>query len=95
MSQHKKLFLIFITIVFWQFVFAFIATPHACEWGLPAYFWFGAMAIISLIILPLFLLKQQSYVYRMLISLSYGVAEIGLWIAGALLSDMQLICRLF
>lgn len=95
MSQHKKLFLIFVTIVFWQFLFAFIAAPHACEWGLPAYFWFGAMATISLIILLLFLFRQQSYAYQMLMLISYGVAEIGLWITGALVADMQLICRLF
>ena len=23
------------------FVFAFVAAPHSCEWGLTAYFWAG------------------------------------------------------
>jgi hypothetical protein len=95
MSQHKKLLLIFITIGFWQFIFAFFAAPHACEWGLPAYFWFGVMAAIILIILPFYLLWQRGFAYGMLISLCYGIAEISLWTVGVLVADIQLICRLF
>lgn len=95
MSPYKKLLLIILTIAFWQFGFAFFASPHACEWGLPAYFWFGMIVFIVLFLLPFFMLKQHGYGFRLGVATLCGLLELALWVAGAVLADMQLICRLF
>ncbi len=76
------------------FGFAFIAAPHACAWGLEAYFWTGVAVVVVLLALPVFSLAALAPWQRLLVSLGLGSAGALVWVAGLFASNMRIICRL-
>ena len=76
------------------FGFAFIAAPHACEWGLDAYAWTGAAVVVVLLALPVFTLAALAPWQRLLMSLGLGSAGALVWVAGLFASNMRIICRM-
>lgn len=77
------------------FVFAFAAAPHACEWGLNAYF--GAGVVIGTICVGLPFLRSRAVLFRspLLSALTLGAGCFVVWLGGLLASDFRLLCRLF
>jgi len=77
------------------FIFAFIAAPHSCEWGLASYFWLGFALFLGLLAAPFLLCRERSLGLRFGLSLGYGLAFGAVWVLGMAMSNMQLLCRLF
>ncbi|HYC46583.1 MAG TPA: hypothetical protein VED01_14010 [Burkholderiales bacterium] len=74
-------------------VFAFVAAPHSCAWGLSAYFWSGiAVVAISASLPSLVDAKEKP---RLGVSALLGAAAAGVWIIGLFAAPFQLLCRLF
>ncbi len=77
------------------FVFAFIAAPSSCEWGLNAYFLAGAAAFLGLAALPFAGAGGLIVTSRAGSSLLLAGATLLVWIAGIFIANFQLMCRLF
>ena len=73
---------------------AFLAAPRSCAWGLQAYTVAGACAVLALAVLPF---VAGPPVFRSRVgSAVFGVAlGMAVWVAGLVLADFQLLCRLF
>lgn len=77
------------------FVFAFIAAPHSCEWGLTAYFWLGVLAMIAVFAAPIALWTERAVFSRVLIGSGFAALCVGVWIAGMAAANVRILCRLF
>lgn len=77
------------------FVFAFVAAPYSCAWGLNAYFAAGLVAMIALFFVPVRMLRDAALAKRMLLGLGLAAAGLAIWIAGLFAANVQLLCRLF
>lgn len=77
------------------FVFAFVAAPHACEWGLNAYLGTGAVVGVSCLGLPFLLPGARLFRSPHLSALTLGTGCFAVWLGGLLAADFQLLCRLF
>lgn len=77
------------------FVFAFVAAPHSCEWGLTAYFWAGVACVVLLAALPFALLSASLIQRRLLIAFALAGAASASWIAGLFIANVRILCRLF
>jgi len=76
------------------FVFAFIAAPDACQWGLNAYAIAGLATIVTVAVLP-FAGGTRLVRSRGASSILLGMAAVAVWIGGVFASNFQLLCRLF
>ena len=74
---------------------AFVAAPHACEWGLTVYAWSGLAAIIALATIPAWLLCGLGTWKVILATLGFGALGIVVVLGSLVAADMQVICRLF
>lgn len=77
------------------FVFAFVAAPRSCEWGLSAYFWSGAACVALLVALPFGMLRREPLQRRVLLGLALGALACATWIAGLFAANVRIMCRLF
>ena len=76
-------------------LFAFVAAPHSCEWGLTAYFWAGVACVVLLAALPFALLSASLMQRRLLIAFALAGAGCASWIAGLFIANVRIMCRLF
>ena len=72
-------------------VFAFLAAPRSCEWGLEAYTWTGLALTLGASALP-FLAEAPKRGWH---ALGLALTTVAVWCAGIFLADFQLLCRLF
>ncbi|MCP5268054.1 MAG: hypothetical protein H6943_03330 [Zoogloeaceae bacterium] len=91
----KKVLLVTFACIVAIFGLAYFATPHACEWGLTAYFVFGVVAVIGLLTLPFIFERELPVSKRCLHSLAVGFAGLGAWLGAFASSGMPMLCRLF
>lgn len=77
------------------FAFAFVAAPHACAWGLTAYFLLGAAALIALFAAPLALQRDRPPLKRVMKGFALFAVGFAVWVGGIFAANMQLLCRLF
>lgn len=77
------------------FVFAFVAAPHSCEWGLDAYFWAGIAAALLLAAAPFTRWSKPAASTPLLQSLLDVGTVAAVWVAGLLVADVRIMCRLF
>jgi hypothetical protein len=75
--------------------FAFVAAPHACEWGLGAYFLFGLAVDVALGVLAFVHGRGRAVWQRLLMAVAAIIFGVALWTAGLFVADMRIICRLF
>jgi hypothetical protein len=76
-------------------VFAFIASPRSCEWGLDAYFWFGALILLGLVATPFVRERHREPAVRLGHSLLLVALGAAVWVAGIFLANMRIMCRMF
>ena len=74
-------------------VFAFIAAPRSCDWGLGAYFFAGLGSVVLLLVLPF--IKTSPGTARIAASLGYSALGFVVWVAGLFIANFQILCRLF
>lgn len=74
---------------------AFIAAPHACEWGLTVYFWSGVVAVLALAAIPTCLLRGLATWKLALATLAFAALGVAALVGSLVASDMQVLCRLF
>ena len=77
------------------FVFAFVAAPQSCEWGLTAYFWSGVGTVVTLLAVPLILRTDSPVPRRVAVSLGFAAISLGVWVAGLFAANVRIMCRLF
>ena len=77
------------------FVFAFVAAPKSCEWGLSAYFWSGVACLVTLFALPFILRDGISMQRRVVRAFALTALGCGTWIAGLFVANVRIMCRLF
>jgi hypothetical protein len=77
------------------FAFAFVVAPHACEWGLTAYFWTGVVSVLAMGALPFVLPGDRTLAARIGVGLGLAIAGMGAWIGGIAAANVQILCRLF
>lgn len=77
------------------FAFAFVAAPHACEWGLSTYFWSGVVCVLVLFALPLFLNAAASMRARIGLAFAFAAVGCAVWFGGLIAANIQIMCRLF
>jgi hypothetical protein len=76
---------------------AFAVAPRSCEGGLELYFRVGALALVGLFALP-FMARAGGSVLSCLaygFGFGFGVLGAGAWLAGMVLANIRIICRLF
>lgn len=76
-------------------VFAFIAAPRSCDWGLNAYAWFGLLMILGLAATPFLREPQRALPTRLGHATLLALLGIAFWTAGLFASNMRIVCRLF
>ena len=77
------------------FVFAFIAAPQSCEWGLTAYFWSGVASLIVLLAVPMVVRTDRSIPGRVALGLGLAALGVAVWVAGLFAANVRIMCRLF
>ena len=75
-------------------LFAFVAAPHSCDWGLDAYVAVGAASIGALIVLPYVLRMEAPPGQRALLALAFVAAGGGVWLLGLIAANVRIVCRL-
>lgn len=91
----RRLGAVFAGICAPMFVFAFVAAPKSCEWGLTAYFLTGVAALLALGAAPLVVGAQAPLGRRALLGLGFFVGGFAVWFAGLAAANIQIMCRLF
>lgn len=76
-------------------LFAFVAAPHSCEWGLSAYFWAGVACVVLLAAMPFALPSASSIQHRLPIAFALAGAACASWVAGLFIANVRILCRLF
>lgn len=74
---------------------AFVAAPHACEWGLSAYTWTGLACVVGLGAVPFFTRSEITTARRSLLGLGLAVGTVLVWLGGLFAADVRIMCRLF
>jgi len=77
------------------FMFAFIAAPHSCEWGLAAYFWLGVAALIAVFAAPVALWADRTVLMRVAFGFGFAALCAAVWLAGLFAANVRILCRLF
>ncbi len=95
MTRKQQVLSICTAVSTLQFVFAFIAAPHSCEWGLAAYFWLGLASLLTLFVTPILLRTDCSVSMRAAYSLGFVVLGIAVWMVGLIAANVRILCRLF
>jgi hypothetical protein len=90
----KNSYWLYIGLFLSLLVMALICGPHSCEWGNGVYFGFGVLVFLFLLFLP-FLRKGLSTGQKISFALGIGCLWVVLWVAGFLLGDFRILCRLF
>lgn len=76
-------------------VFAFVAAPHSCEWGLNAYAVAGFAFVVALFALPFFQRDAVPRVRRIMAGAGLSALGVAVWVAGLFLANVRILCRLF
>jgi multidrug transporter EmrE-like cation transporter len=95
MTNRTAFFLLVAALCIGLFGFTFLAAPHACEWGLSAYFWSGVGVVIALLVLPFVFHREQSLLKRGLFSLGLCALGVVVWWGGLFIANVRILCRLF
>jgi hypothetical protein len=74
---------------------AFVVAPRACEGGLELYFWVGVLALVGLFALPVVTRTDRSMSSCFGYGLLFVLIGVGAWLAGMILANVRIICRLF
>ena len=77
------------------FAFAFVAAPHACEWGLTAYFWSGVASLLILFATPFALRTDRTILVGVGLGFGFAVLGAAIWFAGLFAANVRILCRLF
>lgn len=81
------------------FAFAFIAAPSSCQWGFSAYIWSGLAALGILFAIPFIFESTRSQSSpqssRFLLGFVFTLFGCGVWLTGAYVANMRILCRLF
>ena len=77
------------------FLFAFVAAPNSCEWGLETYVWSGLVSMSLLAVAPFFAPFRPLVRSSGLQSLLYAAVVACTWTAGLFAANVRIVCRLF
>ncbi|HTK56091.1 MAG TPA: hypothetical protein VL295_04660 [Gemmatimonadales bacterium] len=77
------------------FVFAFVAAPASCEWGLSAYTWSGIACLVGLGAMPFVVRTELTDWRRILTAAGIVVATALVWLGGLFAANVRIMCRLF
>jgi len=77
------------------FVFAFVAAPKSCEWGLNAYFLAGVACAVALVALPFVLRAGRSPALCAGVAVALLALGFGAWVAGLFIANVRIMCKLF
>jgi len=94
MSRHASASLV-AALCIGLFGFAFLAAPHACEWGLSAYFCSGVGVVLVLLALPFVFHRERPLLKRGLFSLGLCALGVVVWFGGLFIANVRILCRLF
>lgn len=75
--------------------FAFVAAPRSCEWGLDAYVWSGAAAVLASIVASLLPWARRAARGAGLRVLFPVLLVAGTWVLAFFVADFRLSFRLF
>lgn len=90
----KNSYWLYIGLFLSLLVMALICGPHSCEWGNAVYFSYGLFVLVLLLFLTFFR-KGLSMGQKIGFALGLGLLWVVLWVAGFLLGDFRILCRLF
>jgi len=77
------------------FVFAFVAAPKSCEWGLDAYFVAGIACAVALLALPFVLRAGRSLALCTGVAAALVALGFAAWVAGLFIANVRILCKLF
>ena len=77
------------------FAFAFLAAPHSCQWGHEAYLWAGAGTLLMLGGMPFVAGVSSSLRRRSGLALGLLVLGSAVWLAGFVVANFRIVCKLF
>jgi len=77
------------------FVFAFVAAPKSCEWGLDAYFLAGLACAVALLALPFVLRAGRSLALCAGVAVALVALGFSAWVAGLFVANVRILCKLF
>ena len=95
MTNRTRVYSAAAVMCFSMFVFAFIAAPKSCEWGLNAYALAGVICIVLLLVLPFALRAAESGGARVGLGVALAAAGAIVWIVGLFAANVRIMCRLF
>jgi hypothetical protein len=78
-----------------MFVFAFIAAPKSCEWGLNAYALSGVVCMLLLLAIPFAFRAGESGAARIGLGVALAAAGAIVWVVGLFAANVRIMCRLF
>ena len=78
-----------------MFGLAYVFAPRACEGGFDLYVWSGIASLIALFALPF--LARVGHSVLGSVGWAFGLTTLGLgvWIAGLVMANVFVLCRLF
>lgn len=85
---------LYIALVFSQFIVAFICGPHSCEWGNTVYLGYGFMGLLLIFFFPLFK-AEWSLTQRFGYAFGFSLLWLLMWVLGFIAGDLRIMCRLF
>ena len=82
-------------VALFLFAVAFWMAPSSCDGGFGIYFVCGLVALAIMFALPFALRSGNSVFVRVASGLGLVVVGVGVWVAGFVAADFQILCRLF
>ena len=95
MSQNAVRLTLALAIGVIVFASAFFAAPRSCDGGLTFYFWLGVASLVILSALPFIKPAGNTVAIRLAWSLGFTTFGAAVWIAGLVLANVRIMCRLF
>ena len=82
-------------VAIFLFAVAFWIAPSSCDGGFGIYFVCGIGGLVAMFALPFALGSGNSLFVRIASGLGLVVVGVGVWVAGLVAADFQILCRMF